>query len=102
MKVLKTFVTLLCAFAVTAVQASQGFNAQVTDCASLLPAGKKYQVSIDYDIDTRMEKIAVNGSFSIDWAPEYMPSEQEQEKAFKQLGPFIECVGPSLAGKQAD
>ncbi|WP_037028590.1 hypothetical protein [Psychromonas aquimarina] len=100
MKVLKIFIPLL--FSVTGVQASQGFNAQVTDCASLLPEGKKYQVSIGFDIDTRPQKKAVSGSFSIDWAPEYLPSEQEQEKAFKQLGPFIECVGPSLAGKQAE
>ncbi len=100
MKLLKILITLL--FSVTAVQTSQGFNAQITDCASQLPAGKKYQVSIGFDIDTKSQKPAVSGSFSIDWAPEYLPSEQDQEKAFQELGPFIECVGPAIAGKQVE
>jgi|GEM_PF-5973522 len=91
------FATIFFLVAVTA-QAAEGLNGQVKECASLLPQGKKYQVSVVYDIDTTGETSSVTGSFSIDWAPGYMPTTQEEEKVFKELEPFIMCVGPIFAG----
>lgn len=90
--------TMIFLLSAVAAHASEGLNSQVKNCASLLPQGKKYQVSVVYDIDNTAETPSVTGSFSIDWSPGYMPTKQEEEKAFKELEPFIMCVGPILAG----
>ena len=88
-------------FSVSAVaaQASEGLNNQIKNCASLLPKGKKYQVSIVYDIDTTGKKTSVAGNLSVNWSPGYLPSKEEEEKAFKELEPFMNCVGPYIAGE---
>ncbi len=98
MKFRSLFFTIIFSASVCATQAAEGVNAEVKNCAYLLAQGKKYQVAIEYDIDFTDKKPAVSGSFSVNWSPEYFPSVQEQEKAFKELEPFINCVGINIAG----
>jgi len=76
-----------------------GLNDQVKKCASLLPHGRKYRMSVIHDIDQTGDLPVTTGRFSINWAPEHFPSAQEQEKAFKTLEPFIMCVEKHIGGE---
>ncbi|WP_017220653.1 hypothetical protein [Moritella dasanensis] len=96
---MKAFILFVALFSNYSIAGNIGFNEGVELCASLLPKAKVYNVSVEYNIDTTQAKMIVNGSFGVEWSPEYNPSADEEKAAFKSLEPFVLCMSKELTGK---